>query len=108
MRILLFANNWVGFQIAAWLRSQDEEIVGLVLHPATQRKYGDEIVATAGLDASRIFDGSLLRTSAVANNIKSLAPEIGISAFFGYILRREILEIASLWMYQHTPSIVAV
>ena len=92
MRILLFANNWVGFQIAEWLRSQGEEIVGLVLHPATQRKYGDEIVATAGLDASRIFDGSLLRTSAVANNIKSLAPEIGISAFFGYILRREILE----------------
>ena len=33
MRILLFANNWVGCQVAEWLRSQGEEIVGLVLHP---------------------------------------------------------------------------
>lgn len=93
MRILLFANNWVGWQIALWLRSQGEEIVGLVLHPASERKYGSEIIATVGLDAPNIFDGSLLRTAGMVNNIRSITPEIGISALFGYILRREILEI---------------
>jgi methionyl-tRNA formyltransferase len=93
MRVLLFANNWVGCQIAELLRSQGEEIVGLVMHPATQQKYGQEINATVGLDASRIFDGSQLRTPDVISSIERLAPEIGISAFFGYILRREILEL---------------
>lgn len=93
MRILLFANNWVGWQIAAWLRNQGEEIVGLVLHPPTEWKYGNEIITSAGLDESRIFDGSLLRTPGMVGKIKSLAPDIGISLYFGYILRRDILEL---------------
>ena len=93
MRILLFANNWVGWQIGAWLRSQGEEIVGLVLHPPAERKYGNEIIAAVGVDGSNIYDGSQLRTTDTANNIKRLVPEIGISAFFGYILRRGILEL---------------
>jgi len=92
MRILLFANNWVGWQIGAWLRSQGEQIVGLVLHPPAERKYGGEILEAVGVDECDIYNGSLLRTAETTKRIRSLAPEIGVSAFFGYILRREILE----------------
>lgn len=93
MRIVLFANNWVGWQIAEWLQSRGENIVGLVLHPPSERKFGNEIIAATGLDDCNIYDGSLLRSSDTANKIRSLAPDIGISLFFGYILRREILEL---------------
>jgi methionyl-tRNA formyltransferase len=93
MRILLFANNWVGWQIAAWLQAQKEEIVGLVLHPRERRKHGPEIIEAAGLDASRILDGSRLDEEAVMATIKAWQPSIGISALFGYILRRKVLDL---------------
>src|ERR1700677_4813204 len=93
MRILLFANNWVGWQIAAWLRAQKEEVVGLVLHPRERRKHGPEIIEAAGLDASRILDGSRLDEEAVMATIKAWQPSIGISALFGYILRRKLLDL---------------
>lgn len=93
MRIVLFANNWAGWQIAAWLQSRGENIVGLVLHPPSERKFGNEIIVATGLDDCNIYDGSLLRSPDTANKIRSLAPDIGISLFFGYILRREILEL---------------
>lgn len=93
MRILFFGNNWVGWQIAAWLRGQGKEIVGLVLHPSERRKYGAEIVADTGVDPSRIFDGARLGEADVIAAIKDLKPDIGVSALFGYIMRREVLEL---------------
>lgn len=93
VRILFFGNNWIGWQIAAWLCAQGEGIVGLVLHPPKQRKYAEEIVAGAGVDPSCIFDGSRLEEAEVIAAIKALKPDIGVSALFGYILRREVLEL---------------
>ena len=93
MRILVFANNWVGWQIIDWLRSHGEQIVGLVLHPPERRRYGEEMIGSAGIDRRSIFDGSRLKHGDTAVAIRELRPDIGISAFFGYILRRDILEL---------------
>jgi methionyl-tRNA formyltransferase len=93
VRILYLGNNWVGWQIAAWLRSQGEELAGLVVHPPARRRYGDELISSAGVDPSRIFDGSQLRQPAVLQSLKALRPEIAVSALFGYILRPEFLEL---------------
>lgn len=95
MRILFLGNNWVGWQVVHWLKEQDEEIVGLVIHPPERRKYGEEIITSAGVDPSYIFDGSLLRDPDVIEAIRILKPELGISALFGYILRRDFLELMS-------------
>jgi methionyl-tRNA formyltransferase len=93
MRILYLGNNWVAWQLVSWLREQSEEIVGLVVHPMDRRRYGEEIIHSAGMDASRIFDGSRLRQPDVIEAITSLKPEVGISVLFGYILRRELLDL---------------
>jgi methionyl-tRNA formyltransferase len=91
MRILLFANNWVGWQVARWLKDQGEEIVGLVLHPSHNRKFGQEIINSVGLPDACVFDGSRLRHSEVLQTIRRLRPQIGLSVLFGYILRAELI-----------------
>lgn len=92
MRILLFANNWLGEQIAAWLKASGGEIVGLVVHPLETRKHGEEIIKAVGLDESFVLDGSRLEDGETLAKIQSLRPDIGISALFGYIMKRRVLE----------------
>ena len=93
MRILFLGNNWVGWQVLRWLKERDEEIVGLVLHPPQKRKYGDEILRTGRLDPARIFDGSQLHKVEIKQAIRTLQPDLGVSALFGYVLRREIIDL---------------
>ncbi|HKV41454.1 MAG TPA: formyltransferase family protein [Blastocatellia bacterium] len=95
MRILFLGNNWVGWQIASLLRERGEEVVGVVLHPEDRRRFGDEIKHAAGCSAEYIFDGSQLSNQPTIERIQRLAPEIGVSAMFGYIVRRQLLEIFS-------------
>ena len=65
MRILYLGNNWVGWKVLEWLKEQEEEIVGLVIHPPHKQEYVREILKDAGLPSSRIFDGSQLQNSQV-------------------------------------------
>lgn len=92
MRIVLLGNNWVGWQILRWLKEQGENIVGLVVHPTHKQKYGEEIINSAALDSSYVFDGSRLREPEILEAIKALRPDLGISVLFGYILRKEFLD----------------
>lgn len=93
MRILVLANNWVGWQIVRWLKEQGDQIVGLVVHPLQKQKYGAEIIQSAGLPEHRIFDGSSIREQAVLSAIQELGADIGLSINFGYILTQEFLNL---------------
>ena len=93
MRILFLGNNWVGWQVVHWLQEQNEQVVGLVVHPPHKRKYGDEIIRSAQVSPAHIFDGSHLRQPEVLRTIKALRPDIGLSVLFGYILRPEFLDL---------------
>ena len=93
MRILLLGNNWVAWQVVHWLREQNEEIVGLVVHPSHKRKCGDEIIRSAQVSSAHIFDGSHLRQPEVLDAIEALRPDIGLSVLFDYILRSEFLDL---------------
>jgi methionyl-tRNA formyltransferase len=104
MRILFFGNNRVGWQILEWLQRRNEEIVGLVLHPPHKRRHGEEILAACPLPQNRIWDGSLLREPEVIEEIRDLKPDIGISAYFGYILRESILNLLPLGCINIHPA----
>ncbi len=64
-----------------------------MVDPAHKRKYGEETIATAGLDPAFVFDAEQLRQPKTLEVAKDLCPDIGVSALFGYILRREILDL---------------
>ena len=93
LRILFLGNNWVGWQVLQWLKSQGEEIVGLVVHPKQRQKYGEEIIEVASLDRSNIFDGSTLHQTETIEAIQVLQPDLGLSVFFGYILKESFLSL---------------
>lgn len=93
MRILFLGNNWVAWQIVKWLREQNEQIVGVVIHPPHKRKYGNEIIRCAQVDPDRIFDGSQLRQPEILPAIRALRPDIGLSVMFGYILTPEFINM---------------
>ncbi len=93
MRILFLGNNWVGWQVIQWLQEQNEQIVGLVVHPPEKRKYGDEIIHSAQVGPEYIFNGSRLRRPEVLEAIRALRPDIGLSVLFDYILRPEFLSL---------------
>ena len=93
MRILFFGNNWLAWKVIEWLRGQNEQIVGLVLHPNGKRKFGEEIIRCAGINDSCIFDGSQLRQPEVIQSIQHFRPDIGLSILFGYIVKKEVLDL---------------
>jgi methionyl-tRNA formyltransferase len=93
MRILFLGNNRLGWQVLQWLKQQNEEIVGLVIHPPHEQRFAAEIISVSGLAAEQVFDGSRLRNEMVLESVKALKPDLGISIMFGYILRSEFLNV---------------
>jgi len=94
MRVVLFLNGAVGAKVARFLRSRkDLKIVGLVIHPKRKRRAGEDILHALKLPASRIFDGSKLDQPSVHKRIAALKPDMGISVYFLYILRRPLLKL---------------
>lgn len=93
MKVVLFANNRVGWRVAEALRRSGAEVVAAVIHPPERRKYGEEIVAATGLPRDRVLDGSRLGDPELLAKLASLEPDIGVSALFGYLLRPPVLAL---------------
>lgn len=93
MRTLLFLNNWGGWRVAQWLRYRDEDIVGLVLHAEADRRFADEILLALKLPPERIFLGDQLCDPDTFSRIRDLRPDIGVCAFFAFILKPRLIEI---------------
>ena len=93
MRILFLGNNWMGLQVLKWLKDGGEHVVGLVVHPAETMRFREEVIEASALSVSEIFDGSQLRQREVLEGVRALAPDIGLSVGFGYILKPELLDV---------------
>lgn len=92
MRLVCFANNWLGWQALQWLTRQGEELLAVVMHPVGRAKCADEIRAAAADAGAVLIDGSQLREAGVAERIRGLKAEMGVSVLFGYILRQPVLQ----------------
>lgn len=93
MRILFLGNNWAAVQVMEWLRARGEEVVGLIAHPEQKRRFGPELIEKSGLNSNRIFDGSKLREAGTLGQIADLKADIGISVYFGYLLKGDFLKL---------------
>src|SRR5262245_54565473 len=94
MRILYMADNRLGSQVLNWLKQQEQdEVVGLVIHPEGRRRCGPEMLAAAGLPREYVFDAKQLREPKTLERIRSLKADVGVSVLFGYILTRDLLSL---------------
>ena len=93
MRVIYFGNNRIGLDVLRFLKGNDAEIVGLVVHPEQRNRYRSELIAESELNADSVFEADDLRSQSTLDAIQALAPELGLSIYFGYILKPEMLSI---------------
>lgn len=93
MKIVCFANNNVGLRIVRHLRKTGADIVALVVHESSNQICTDEIIAAAELDSENVITADALGQADTLEKIAALKPECGVSAFFGYILKRPVLDL---------------
>ncbi len=79
--------------MAQILRRAGDEIVGVALHPSGRRKHGPEILRAAAVRRGCVFQAARLDGPATLERIRKLGAAVGLSASFGYILRRPLLEL---------------
>jgi methionyl-tRNA formyltransferase len=104
MRILLLANNWGGWQVCRWLRERDENVVGLVVHPASDGKYRDQVLEAARMPDHLVRTADQLKQPVTIEFLRSLKPDIALSAFFAYIIKPEVLAIPPLGCVNLHPA----
>ena len=93
MRIVLFADNYVGLKITELLRRKNENVVGLFVHPEGQRHFTNEIVSASGLPSERIQTVGKKWSEENLEKLKGLLPDIILVVFWNYILPRKVFEI---------------
>ena len=104
MRIVLLANNVVGQRVAEWLKQQDANVIGVVVHPPEAAKCRDGILKTLGLPESCQFDGAAINSQPAQAWLKELQPDLLLSVWFRYIIRRPILDIPRLGCLNLHPA----
>lgn len=100
-------NNLIGWQVLEWLKHHNEEIVGLVLHPKGQQKYGNEILESSGLSNNCVFYADQLRDENTLAYIESLRPDIGLSIFFWLHYQKKLDKHSPKGLHKFAPSVVA-
>jgi methionyl-tRNA formyltransferase len=90
VRLICLVNNYLGWQALEYLREQ-EQIVGVVVHPPERAKFEKEIRASAR--SAQVFTADDLRNPAGLKRIAQLKPEMGMSVLFGYLLKRDFLAL---------------
>jgi methionyl-tRNA formyltransferase len=93
MRIVCLCNNWLGWQVLQWLADQEQEIVGLVVHPAGEGKCLDEIRAVGERAGSVVLEDTLISKPEGLEQIRSCKPDIAVSVLFRNMLRKPFLDL---------------
>ncbi len=91
MRYIVLGNGPVASTILNWLVENGEPPVGLVVHPCARSRCRSEIIKSSQLSDDRIYDATTLRTPETLAAMRNLQPDLGISIFFDYILKKEFL-----------------
>lgn len=103
-KIFLLANNWVGLKVTEFLKEKNENIIALGIHAPEKQKLTDKILETMKFPKSVVFQGPELRDATVLKKIKRLDPDIIIAAFWGYILKPSLLELAPMGAINMHPG----
>ncbi len=93
-RLVFLGNNALAVRVLRFLKTQPQQLAGLVVHPKGKSKKRLEIVRISKLAKSAIFLGDSINNSQTIKAIRALKPDLLVSVMFGFILKREILGVA--------------
>lgn len=93
MKLVYFGNNYVGLEVLRWLVQQGVQPAALVVHPEGAQRCAAEMIEVSQLPAARVFDGSRLREASVLEQLAQIGPTLGLSVFFGYIMKPPLIRL---------------
>ena len=93
MKILLLADNWVGWKVTKHLKSLGEDIVGLFVHPPEHQHYTNEIVEASELDSKKIFIGEKEWSEKQLTKVEELSPDLVLVVFWTFLLPNRFIDI---------------
>lgn len=92
-KIVFFGNNYVGREVLSSLISSGNTPAITVMHRRERSYYFDEIHELAASSGTALLFYDQVRTAEGLNQIREAGPDIGISAYYGYILEPELLDL---------------
>jgi UDP-2,4-diacetamido-2,4,6-trideoxy-beta-L-altropyranose hydrolase len=104
MRLLYCGNNRVGRDTLRWLIEQGEKIVAVVAHPESRCTCGQEILDLAQSAGAEIFRADQIRRGDCIARLQELQIDVGLSVYFGYILRKPLIDLPSEGFYNLHPA----
>jgi methionyl-tRNA formyltransferase len=93
LRVVAFVNNVVGRECLEAIQQHGDTVAAVVVHPRTSSSQRDEILALAAKQDSAIIESTDLENGETIKQLAELNPNVGVSAYFGYILRPETIRI---------------
>lgn len=106
MSILFFGNNRMGLDALRHLIEVGDRPVGLAIHPPGRARFRTEMLESAGLPDTRVFEGPQLREPDTLARIAALKPDLGICVLYGYIFRPELLRLFRRGVVNLHPSLL--
>ena len=90
------ADNWLGWQVAKHLNEQNEEIVGLAIHPEGYQHNIDEIITETKIPKKRVLVGNKNLDETFVEKVKNLVPDIILVVYWNYILPERVFSIPNM------------
>lgn len=96
MRVIVLANNWVGWKVCQYLQKQNDTIVALGLAEKTKQRYAEKICSSVSVIKKNIFTPEKLRDPEFVESLRLLKADYLITVYYGYILAPRVLSVARL------------
>ena len=104
MKLLLFAAGNVGYQIAKFLGDNREPLSGLVLDSKDNVGLNSFIIEASGIDPQRVIYSQDIYDPNIVSLLKDWQADLGVLAWWPYIIREPILTITRLGVLNFHPS----
>ncbi|MET0464570.1 MAG: formyltransferase family protein [Chitinophagaceae bacterium] len=104
--VIFFGNRDLGLRILQHLIYVGDVPRAVFLHPRGTSRWTDQLWELAGSIDAVVMRADELEGSEAFNTVKSLRPSIGVSAYFGHILRAKMLALFPLGILNFHGSLL--
>jgi methionyl-tRNA formyltransferase len=104
MKLLLFAAGLVGYQIAKFFGDNNEPLAGLVLDSTDNAGLNASMIKASGIDHRHVIYSKDVYDPNIIAFLRDLQADLGILAWWPYIVKEPILSITRLGILNFHPS----
>jgi len=104
MKVVLFASDWVGAEIARFFGEINEIPICLVLDIHDRGNFNKKIIEFLGIDEEKILYYNALEKEETYKQLKQIELDLGILAWWPYIIKKDLISIPHRGFINFHPS----